>query len=74
MAAFGDLEAVLIGKVLAVGFQHLLVFLIPNVADALEEKDRQDVALPIGTVNRAAAQDVGGFPKMGFQGLQVRLL
>jgi hypothetical protein len=66
VAALGDLEAVLVGKVFAVGLDRFLEFLIPHITDALEEQQRQDVALPIRAVHGAAAQDVGGFPEMGF--------
>ncbi len=43
------------------------VFLVPDIADALEEEQRQDIALPVGAVDGAAAQDVGGLPQMRFQ-------
>ena len=48
---FGNLEAVVFGVVLAVGLDHVGVFLVPHIADALEEEQRQDVALPVGTIH-----------------------
>ncbi len=57
----------LIGKVLAVLGEHRRVLFIPLVADPLEDQQRQDVGLPIAAIDRAAAEDVGGFPEMGFQ-------
>ena len=44
----------------------LLVFLIPDIADALEEQQRKDVGLEVGRVHRAT-QDVGGFPEVTFK-------
>jgi len=38
VATFWDLETVLIGEGLAVGGDHLGAFLVPNIADALEEQ------------------------------------
>ncbi|MCH2107596.1 MAG: hypothetical protein MK291_13265 [Planctomycetes bacterium] len=40
---------------------------IPDIADPLEEEQRQDVALPVGPIDRRAAQDVGGFPEVGLE-------
>ena len=45
--------------------------LVPDVADPLEEEQRQDVALPVGAIDRRATQDVGGFPEVGSDLLQV---
>jgi hypothetical protein len=70
MAAFRNLETVLVGKILAVKLNRFLVLLVPNIADALEEEQRQDVAFPVGAVHRAAAQDIGRFPQVGFQSFQ----
>ena len=64
VAALGHLEAVLVGEVLAILGEHRGVLLVPHVADALEEEQRQDVRLPVGAVDRAAAQDVGGLPEV----------
>ena len=67
MAPLRHLEAVLVRVVLAEVRQHLSVLLVPGVADALEEKQREDVRLPVGTVDRAAAQDVRGLPEVGLE-------
>ena len=48
MAAVGDLEAVLVGEVFAVLLEHPGVLFVPDIADTLEEEQRQDVALPVG--------------------------
>jgi hypothetical protein len=37
MVTFWDLKAVLIGKIFAIGINRFLVFLIPHVANPLEE-------------------------------------
>ena len=50
-----------------VGLDHLGVLFIPDVADAFEKEQRQDVTLPVRTVDRAAAQDIGRFPEVGFE-------
>ena len=60
----GHLEAVLVGEVLPVGVDRFLVLLVPHIADALEEEQRQDIAFPVRAVHRAAAQDIGSFPEM----------
>ena len=65
VAAVGDLEAVLVLEILAVLLDHPGVLFIPDIADPLEEEQRQDVALPVGPIDRRAAQDVGGFPEVG---------
>ncbi len=67
MATLGDLEAVLIGEVFAVGRDHLGVLLVPDIAEPFKEQQREDVALPVGAIDRAPAQDIGGFPKMRFE-------
>ena len=59
VAAIGDLEAVLVCKRLTVFFEHSLTLFVPDVVYSLEEKQRQDVALPVGAINRRATQDVG---------------
>lgn len=41
----------------------LLVFLIPDIADALEEQQREDVGLEVRRIHWAA-QDVGGLPEV----------
>ena len=45
-------------------------FFVPDVADALEEEERQDVAHPVGAAEGAAAKDVGGLPEVGFEGVE----
>jgi hypothetical protein len=67
VAALGHLEAVLVGEVLAVLGEHRGVLLVPDVADAFEEEQRQDVGLPVGAIDRAAAQDVRGLPEVGLE-------
>ena len=74
VAALRHLEAVLVGKVVAVGLDHLGALLVPHVADALEEEQGQDVALPVGAIDRAAAQDVRGLPEVGLELVQGQLL
>ena len=46
------------------GFGRLLV---PDVADPLEEQEREDVALPVRPVDGAAAQDLGAVPEVGLE-------
>ena len=58
------LEAVLVGEVLAVLPQHRGAFFVPRIADAFEEEQRQDVRLPVSAIDGAAAENVGGFPKV----------
>lgn len=38
--------------------------LVPDIRNALEEQQRQDVRLPVGTIHGAAAEDLGAFPQM----------
>ncbi|MEZ4227267.1 MAG: hypothetical protein R3B13_40390 [Polyangiaceae bacterium] len=73
VAALGHLEPVLVFEVLAVRLDRLGVLLVPDVADALEEEERQDVALPVGAIDGAAAEDVRGLPKVGFELLERQL-
>ena len=72
VAALGDLEAVDLGEErrvgIAVDLGGLGGLLVPDVADPLEEEQREDVALPVGAIDRGAAQDVGGFPEGGLEG------
>tara|TARA_B100001057_G_scaffold438971_1_gene471818 strand:- start:506 stop:670 length:165 start_codon:yes stop_codon:yes gene_type:complete len=53
--------------ILAVLFDHPGVLFIPDIADPLEEQQRQDIALPVGPIDRRATQDVGGFPEVGLE-------
>ena len=71
MAALRNLEAVVLRELgvllVAAGFrQRRRVFLVVDIGDALEEEQREDVGLEVGGVHRAA-QDVGGFPEVGFE-------
>ena len=47
----------------AVKLSRLCRFLIPNVTNSLEEKQRKYVALPVGTVDGRPTKSVCGFPK-----------
>ena len=64
----GIVEAVDLGEVdrvdVAVELRRLRRLLVPDVADPLEEEQREDVGLPVGAIDRAAAQDLGAVPKM----------
>lgn len=67
----GDLKAVLLWEVRVLGIAVRLLeclgaFFVVDIADPLQEQQREDVRLEIGCVNRAA-QDVGGLPKHRFQ-------
>lgn len=70
MAELGDLEAVRLGEQSQFGVATFLddlgVFLVPDIADALEEEQWEDVGLEVSRVHRAA-QDVGGLPEVAFQ-------
>ena len=68
MAALRDVEAVDLGEVDRIGvaeerrrFGRLLV---PDVGDPLEEEQRQDVRLPVGAIDGAAAEDLGAVPEV----------
>ena len=56
-------ESVLVGEAFAVLLEHPGVFFIPDIADPLEEQQRQDVALPVSAIDGGATKDVGGFPE-----------
>jgi hypothetical protein len=64
---------VLVGEGLTVGGDHLGSLLVPDIANALEEQERQDVTLPVGAVDGAATEDVGGLPEMILQLRKVQL-
>ncbi len=70
VAVLWDLKAVRLrkpGQLLVAGLiDDLLVFLVPDIADALEEQQREDVGLEVSRIHRAA-QDVGGFPEVAFE-------
>ena len=54
----------------AVRLSGLGRLLVPDVADPLEEQQREDVALPVRPVDGAAAQDLRAVPEVGLQLLQ----
>ena len=51
-------------------FLRLCSFLVPDVADPLEEQQWEDVALPVRPVDGAAAKNLGAPPQLGLQVLQ----
>jgi hypothetical protein len=59
-----DLKAVLVGEVLTVLGEHRVVLFVPDIADAFEEQQRQDVGLPVGAIDRTASKDVCCFPEV----------
>ena len=68
VAALRDVEAVHLGEVDRIGVTEerrgVSRLLVPDVGDALEEQQRQDVRLPVGAVHGTAAEDLGAFPEM----------
>ena len=70
VAVLWDLEAVRLREprqlLIASLVDDFLVFLVPDVADALEEQQREDVGLEVSRIHRAA-QDVGGLPQVAFK-------
>jgi hypothetical protein len=73
VAVIRDLETVRLGEQSQFGIatfvDDLVVFLVPDVTNSLEEEQREDVGLEIGSIYRAA-QDVGGLPEVGLQPIQ----
>ena len=65
-----DLETMRLGEQGQLGIagfiDNLGVFLVPDVTNPLEEQQREDVGLEVSRIHRAA-QDVGGFPEVGFK-------
>jgi hypothetical protein len=66
MAAFRDLESVILGEerelFVTSGFsQGSLVLLVEDIRDALEEEEWEDIGLEICRIHRTA-KDVRGFP------------
>lgn len=61
----------LIGTSCASLSEHRDVLLVPVVAYAFTERQRQrqrqDLCSPVGAVDWAATEDVGGFPEVGFE-------
>ena len=75
MRPFGNLEAVVLREEGVVHvpsrlLQRLRELLVVNVADPLEEEEREDVGLEVGGIN-GAAQDVCGLPEVGLKSLEV---
>ena len=71
MAPVGDLEPVLLGQVgvllVAVRLgERVGALLVVDVADPLQEQQREDVRLEVRRVD-GAAQDVGGVPEHRFE-------
>ncbi len=68
VAALGNVEAVDLGEVdrvdVAEQLGRLGRLLVPDVADPLEEEQRQDVRLPVRAIDGAAAQDLGAVPEV----------
>ena len=70
MRAFRNLEAVVFGELgigqvaIRVG-QRRMVFLAPDIGDALEKQQREDELLVVAGVDEAAQQD-GGAPEIQF--------
>ncbi len=60
---FGEVDRVDVAEELC-GLRRLLV---PDVADPLEEQQRQDVRLPVRPVHSATAQDLGAVPEVRFE-------
>ena len=73
VAALGHVEAVNLGEVDRVNVAEELCglrrLLVPDVADPLEEEQRQDVRLPVRAVDGAAAQDLGAVPEVRLEAL-----
>jgi hypothetical protein len=69
--ALRDLEAVVLGELgigeIAVGIaQGRLIFLVPDIRDALEEEQREDELLVVAGVDQPAQED-GCTPEVGFE-------
>ena len=48
---------------LAIDLSGLSSLFIPDIGDPLAEEQRQDISLPVSTVDSGATQDIGGVPK-----------
>ena len=70
MTTIGNLKSVGLRKVrqlfVASFGNDLVVFLIPNITDALEKEQWKYVGLEVRGVN-GSAQNVGGFPEVPFE-------
>ena len=70
VAVIRDLKAMRLGEEGQFGIAGLIddlgVFLVPDIADPLEEQEREDVGLEVSRIHRAA-QDVGGLPEVAFE-------
>ena len=77
MATIGNLETVGFGEQGQFGIARvgndLFVFFVPDIADALEEQQREDVGLEVSRVHRAT-KDVGRLPEVGFKSGQADLV
>ena len=74
VGSVGDLKPVFVLEVLSIRRHGHRMLLVPDVADPLEEEQRQDVALPVGAVDGAPAEDVGGLPEMRLERRQGQAL
>ena len=77
MGSFGNLEAVVLGesRVFEVAgglVQRVLKLFVVDITDALEEQQREDVALEVSLVD-GAAKDVRRAPEMGFELVELDL-
>jgi len=70
VAVIRDLETMRLGEQCQFGIAGFIddlgVFLVPDIADPLEEQQREDVGLEVSRIHRAA-QNVGGLPEVGFE-------
>ena len=71
VAALGNLEPVVLRKLrillIAARFvQSSLVLLVMHIRNPLEEEQREDVGLEVGSIDRTT-EDVGRFPEVGFE-------
>ena len=67
MTSFRDIESVDFRKEyrvsLAIYLNGLSSLFIPDIGDTLAEEQRQDISLPVSTVDSGATQNIGGVPK-----------
>lgn len=70
VAVLRNLEAVRLGKQgqlrIAALLNNFATFVIPYVANTLEEKQWENVGLEVSGIYRAT-QDIGGLPEMAFE-------
>jgi hypothetical protein len=64
MTPFGNLEAVDFGESrwinITEGLGRFGGLLVPDIRDSFKEEQRQDVALPVGAINRGTAKRIDG--------------